>query len=80
MSRIVIALFYQQIDVDYPCKLGENREYPQRWHSVDTTRYVATFGCWMIGSEVQAILMLQPSTKPAIFVGLPYKYVNIQSM
>ena len=30
LSRIVIALFYQHIDVDYPCEVGENRDYPQR--------------------------------------------------
>ena len=29
----------------YPHELGETRDYPQRWHNVDTTRYVATFGC-----------------------------------
>ena len=35
MSRIVIALFYQHI---IHAKLGTI-------HNVDTTRYVATFGC-----------------------------------
>ena len=30
MYRIVITLSYQQSVVDYPCKLGETRDYPQR--------------------------------------------------
>ena len=29
MSRVVIALSYQQSVVDYPCKLGKTRDYPQ---------------------------------------------------
>ena len=41
MSRIVIALSYQQSVLIIHANLGK----PEIIHNVDTMRYVATFGC-----------------------------------